>query len=109
MILIQDLAGFPGPPGFWGNSWVTVDAGPVTDGDVSCWPLSVSSLVKFPAFLGTICWPEGLNDMGKCGVSFEEILILFERWVGHRLLTETTVRENRRAGRAISAGCTPIF
>ena len=42
-----------------------------------------------------------LNDMGKFG-SYVEILILFERWVGHRLLPEKTVPTDRRMGRNIA-------
>ena len=30
----------------------------------------------------------GSEDMGHFGVSFLELLILFEHWAGHRLLSE---------------------
>ena len=40
------------------------------------------------AFLGTLRWPMGSEDMGHFGVSFWELLILFEQWAGHRLLNE---------------------
>ena len=46
--------------------------------------------------------------MGMFGASYLEVLILFEKWVRHRLLPEKTVPVDRRAGRASSAGCTPV-
>ena len=42
--------------------------------------------------------------MGMYGVSYVEILILFEKWVGHRLLPEETVPKPRRAGRSLEVG-----
>ena len=33
-------------------------------------------------------WPTGSADMGHFGISFLELLILFEQWAGHRLLSE---------------------
>ena len=46
--------------------------------------------------------------MGKFGVSSLEILILFERWIGHRLLPEKTVPFCRRPGRMLHAGTSPF-
>ena len=63
-------------------------AGHITDADIAAWPYSVGILVKFSAFLGTLHWPSGSVDMGHFGVSFLELLILFEQWAGHRLLSE---------------------
>ena len=72
-------------------SLFSVASEPVTDEDVGKWPYSVSILVVFTASLSTIRWQEGLNDMGKFGVSYVEILVIFEKWAGHRLLPEKTV------------------
>ena len=65
-------------------------------------------LVKFTSFLSTLRWPEGLNDMGRLGVSYLEMPVLFERWVGHHLLPEKTVTIKNRSGRNIVIGCSPI-
>ena len=46
--------------------------------------------------------------MGKFGVSYLEILLLFETWVGHRLSPEKTVPVDRRTGRLLSVGCTLV-
>ena len=81
-----DLASLPYPPGFLHNSWIQVDAGHITGDDISAWPFSVSILVRFSSFLGTLHWPSGYADLGHFGISFLEILILFEQWAGHRLL-----------------------
>ena len=106
--VVVDLAELPGPHGFLDSSWVTVDSGPLTDADVACWPYSVSMLVKFSSFLSTLRWPEGLKEMGKFGVSFLEIFILFEVWLGHRLLPEKTVPARSRPGRCVNIEPPPV-
>ena len=106
--VIREFACMPGPAGFLGSRWFSVDCGPVTEGDISCWPFSVPLLVKFTSFLSTLQWPEGLNEMGMCGVSYVEILILFEMWVGHRLLPEKTVPKPWTAGRSFKVGVAPV-
>ena len=106
--VVVDLAQLPGPPGFLDHTWVTLDGGPLTDEDISCWPFSVPMLVKFKSFLSTLRWPEGLNEMGKFGVSYLEIFILFEKWMGHRLLPEKTVPLRHRSGRPILIGTSPV-
>ena len=65
-------------------------------------------LILFTSFLSTLRWPEGLNEMGKFGVSYLELLILFENWLGHRLLPEKTVPVSRRLGRPIYVGTPPV-
>ena len=82
--------------------------GPIADGDISNRPFSVPMLVKCAAFLSALRWPEGLKEMGKFGISHVEVLILFETWVGHRLLREKTVPMSRRTGRSITSGCAPV-
>ena len=62
-------------PGF------TVDSGLISDADVGSWPYSTSILVKCTAFLSTLRWPEGLNEVDKYGVSSLEVLVLFEKWI----------------------------
>ena len=97
-----DLASLPGPPGFLNSSWIQVDAGCITGSDIDSWPDSVGILVRFTSFLNTLHWPAGSADLGHFGVSFLELLILFEQWAGHRLLSEKVtrphVRSNRPAG-----------
>ena len=60
----------------------------VTAEDVRVWPYSVSLLVKVLAFLGTLHWPAGDVEFGVGGVSFVELLILYEQWAGERLILE---------------------
>ena len=103
-----DLASLPGPPGFLSSDWVQVHAGHITDADVAAWPYSVGILVRFSAFLGTLHWPSGAVDMGHFGVSFLELLILFEQWSGHRLLSEKVTRPHVRAGRPILVSSVPV-
>ena len=103
-----DLASLPGPPGFLNCDWVQVHAGHITDADISAWPYSVGILVRFTSFLGTLHWPSGSVDLGHFGISFLELLILFEQWAGHRLLSEKVTRPHVRAGRPISLPSVPV-
>ena len=42
------------------------------------------------------------------GSPFLELLILFEQWAGHRLLSEKVIRPHVRAGRPISFPSVPV-
>ena len=64
-------------------------------------PFCVGILCKFTSFLGTLHWPSGSVDLGHFGVSFLELLILFDKWAGHRLLSEKVTRPHVRANRPI--------
>ena len=70
--------------------------------DIAAWPYSVGILCKFAAFLGSLHWPVRPVDMVHFGVSYPEVLILFEQWAGHRLLSEKVTRPHVRANRPIS-------
>ena len=96
-----DFASLPGPPGFLNCSWIQVDAGHKTGADISVWLYSVGIQVRFTTFLGTLHWPSGSVDLGHFGISFLKLLILFEQWAGHRLLSEKVTRPHVRAGRPI--------
>ena len=50
----------------------------------------------------------GSEDMGHFGVSFLELLILFEQWAGHRLLSEKVTRPRTRANRPILIPSVPV-
>ena len=104
-----DLASLPGPPGFLNSDWIQVHAGPITGADISAWPYSVGILVRFTSFLSHLRWPTGSADMGHFGISFLELLILFEQWAGHRLLSEKVTRPHVRAGRPFSVSSVPVF
>ena len=103
-----DLASLPGPPGFLNCTWVQIVAGRISDDDIAAWPKSVGILIKFSSFLSQLHWPSGSVDMGHFGVSFLELLILFEQWAGHRLLCEKVTRPHVRAGRPISVSSVPV-
>ena len=103
-----DLASLPGPPGFLNNSWIQVDTGHITDVDIAAWPYSVGILVRFTSFLSTLHWPSGAVDLGHFGISFLELLILFEQWAGHRLLSEKVTRPHVRANRPILLPSVPV-
>ena len=75
--------------------------------DISSWPFSVGLLVKIVHFLGSLHWPRGAGDLGIGGVSYLELLILYEQWAGERLVVESAVPFGRRYGWAsnFSVGC----
>ena len=68
---------------FLSSSWVQVDARHITGADIAAWPYSVSFLFRFTSFLNTLHWPSGAEDLGHFGISFLELLILFEQWTCH--------------------------
>ena len=43
-------------------------------------------LVKWVGFLYTMHWPQGEADLGVDGVSYVELLILYQLWAGERLV-----------------------
>ena len=83
-----DLASLPGSPGFLNGPWFQVHGGCISGADIAAWPNSVGILCKFTAFLCSLHWPVDAIDLVHFGVSFLELLILFEQWAGHRLLSE---------------------
>ena len=58
-------------------------------------------MIKFTYFLYTLHGPSCTEDFGHFGISFLELLILFEQWPGHRLLSEKVTRPHVRANRPI--------
>ena len=103
-----DLASLPGPHGFLGGPWTQVDAGRISGADIAAWPYSVGIEGKFVSFLGTLHWPTGSDDVGHFGASFLELLILFEQWAGHRLLSEKVTRSHVWADRPILMPSVPV-
>ena len=86
--LIVDQATLPGPPGFLSSIWCTLYPLPITQDDVAVWPYSVNILLVFSSFLASLHWPQSAPDLGKFGISYLELLLMFEVCTGHRLLTE---------------------
>ena len=62
----------------------------------------------FVSFLGTLHWPSGEKELGHFGVSYLEVLILFEQWAGHWLLIEKVVKPRGRAHRSLSTSHVPV-
>ena len=109
-----DLASLPGPswfPGLCrGFRFMLVS---ITDADMLLLGLVIVLVfsVRFTSFLGTLHWPSGsLEDMGHFGsfFPFSELLILFEQWAGHRLLSEKVTRPHVRANRPILIPSVPV-
>ena len=106
--LIVDLASLPGPPGFSSGPWIQVDAGRISGADIAAWPYSVGILIWFTSFLNTLHWPSGSDDLGHFGVSFLELLILFERWACHKLLSDKVTSPHVRADRPTLIPSVPV-
>ena len=99
---VRDMAWLPGPESLWTSVWRSTQRAEVTEDFIRAWPFSVGLLVKISHFLATLRWPEGAHDLGLGGVSYLELLILYERWAGERLVLEKVLPYSRRAGRPIS-------
>ena len=98
----------PGPPDLWVGSWITVAVTPVFAVILKFGFFSVGMLVKWVAFLLFLHWPADGCDLGVGGVSFVELLILYEIWAGERLELEKAVLRYRRPGRSISVSAVPF-
>ena len=66
--------------------------------DEGAWP----NLVKWVTFRGTLHWLAVGADLGVCGVSYVEMLLLYEQGAGERLVLEKALPVYRRPGRPIS-------
>ena len=92
----------------WDSGWVNVPASAICAKDISQWPYSTGLLVKWVAFLGTLHWPAGVLDLGVGGISYVELLILYELWAGERLSLERAVPRYLGHGRPISVSAVPF-
>ena len=63
-------------------------ASAVSADDIARCPFTAGLLVEWVAFLGSLHWPAGGLDLGVGGISYVELLILFELWAGERLSLE---------------------
>ena len=89
------------PPDFISSAWCTLDPLPITAEDVAAWPYSVDILLVFSSFLASLHWPQEVSDLGKFGISYFELLLMFEVFSGLRLQTERTVRPHLRSRRPL--------
>ena len=88
---VRNLALLPGPPAIWLGDWVAGPFVAVCDDDIAQRPYSPSLfffLIKWVSFLGSLHWPAHGGDLGVGGVSYVELLILYELWAGERLVLE---------------------
>ena len=105
---VRNRAFLPGPPDLWVGSWISVAVTPISCRDIEVWPYSVGMLVKWIAFLSSSHWPAGDCNLGVGGVSYVELLILYELWAGERVESEKAVPRYRRPGRSISVSAVPF-
>ena len=85
---VRDLALLPGPPALWLGDWVAGPAVAIGADDVAQWLYTPGLLIKWVSFLGSLQRPEGMIDLGVGGISYVEMLILYELWAGERLVLE---------------------
>ena len=105
---VRDRAFLPGPPGIWDSEWVIFPASAICAEDITHWPYTPCLLVKWVSFLGSLHWLAGGLDLGVGGVSYIELLILYELWAGERLSLEKTTPRYLRPGRPISVSAVPF-
>ena len=79
----------------------------VSGGMVSLVGLALRFAVMMSVF-GRGSWLSFVDDLGVGGVSFIELLILYERWAGERLVLEMSVPKLRRLYRSISVSAVPF-
>ena len=105
---VRDYALLPGPQRLWVGGWFRWPDIRISEDDVGRWPFSPSCLVKLAAFLSSLTWPSEVADLGAGGISYVELLILYERWSGERLCIEESIPKYRRPGRPISVSAAPL-
>ena len=105
---VRDYAMLPGPQRLWTGSWVHWPVIEITEGDLVNWPFSPGSLVKITAFLSSLSWPGEVEDLGPGGISYVELLILYERWAGERLRVENSLPKHKRRGRKVEVAAAPL-
>ena len=52
--------------------------------------------------MASLHWPQEVSDLGKFGISYFELLLMFEVFSGYRLQTEKTVRPHLRSRRPLA-------
>ena len=105
---VTDYAMLPGPQRLWVGGWIQWPVIRITEDDVSSWPFSPGCLVKLASFLSSLTWPGEVVDLGAGGISYVELLILYERWAGKRLRIEESLPKYLRPGRPISVLAAPL-
>ena len=65
-------------------------------------------MVKWVSFLASVHWRAGGCDLGVGGVSYLELLILYELWAGERLSLEKATPRYLRPGRPIPVSAVPF-
>ena len=106
---VRDYAMLPGPHRLWGGGWFRWPDIRISDDDVGCWPFSTGALVKLAAFLSSLHWPDEVTDLGPGGVSYVELLILYERWAGERLrIRGVTSKVSEAWTSYFSVSCTSV-
>ena len=106
---VRNLAMLPGPPALWLGEWVIGPAVAIGADDVAQWPYTPGLLVKWVSFLGSLHWSVGEMDLGVGGISYVELLILYEVWAGERLVLEKKAHPRYlRPGRPISVSAVPF-
>ena len=105
---VRDRAFLPGPPGIGESKWVNVPTSAISAEDVNLWPYTPGLLVKWVSFLNRLHWPTGDLDLGVGGVSYVELLIMYELWAGERLSLEKAHPRYLRPGRPISVSAVPF-
>ena len=105
---VRDLALLPGLPAIWLREWVASPSVTINADDVAQWPYTPGLLVKWVSFLGSLHWPAHGGDLWVGGVSYVELLILYELWAGERLVLEKAHPRYLRPGRPISVSAVPF-
>ena len=105
---VRDRAFLPGPPGNWDSEWVNIPASAICAEDIALWPYTPGLLVKWVSFLNSLHWPVGDLDLGVGGISYVELLIMYELSAGERLSLEKATPRYLRPGRPISVSAVPF-
>ena len=91
----------------WDFRWVSVFAIAVSADDVNARSYSVSMLVKWVTFQGTLHWPVAGAYLGV-GSFLSNCFSCMSFWAGERLVLEKALPVNRKSGRPNSVSAVPL-
>ena len=76
--------------------------------NIALWPETLGLLVKWVTFWESLHWPAGGLDLGVGGISYVELLVLYELLAGERLSLEKATPRYLRPRRPISVSAVPF-
>ena len=80
-----DHASLPGPPGFLDSSCRSLFHSSISQEEQLSGPTALPFFWSLLRFLATLHWSQGAAELGNIGISYLELLVMFELHSSHRV------------------------